>query len=185
MAALDELPTASRETQHQRPIPAPSRNAMDWDGVRVFLAIAREGSMRAAGRALGLSQPTIARRLTAFEAGFGAQPLFPPGINASVAGPFFNLYTQDVANPCTQGFQPGPPNVNKSGVVFFPGSVGLYRNGILVGGLGVSGDGVDQDDYVTAGGATGFEAPTPIRADQIQIDGVRLPYLKYPPVPTL
>src|SRR5262249_39730706 len=31
-----------------------------------FLAVAREDSMRAAGRALGLSQPTIARRLAAF-----------------------------------------------------------------------------------------------------------------------
>jgi DNA-binding transcriptional LysR family regulator len=89
MATLDELPTASRETQHHRPTPAPSRDAMDWDGVRVFLAIAREGSMRAAGRALGLSQPTIARRLTAFEAGFGAQPLFdrlPEGVRLNTAG---------------------------------------------------------------------------------------------------
>lgn len=62
---------------------------MDWDGVRVFLAIAREGSMRAAGRALGLSQPTIARRLTAFEAGFGGQPLFdrlPEGVRLNAAG---------------------------------------------------------------------------------------------------
>ena len=92
--------------------------------------------------------------------GFGAQPFFPPGIDGSSAGPFFNLYQQDVANPCTQGFQPGPANVNRSGIVFFPGSVGLYRNGTLVGGLGVSGDGVDEDDYVTAGGAAGFEAPT-------------------------
>ena len=116
--------------------------------------------------------------------GFGAQPLFPPGINGSSAGPFFGLYAQDVANPCTQGFQAGPPNTNKSGVVFFPGSVGLYRNGVLVGGLGVSGDGVDQDDYVTNGGATGFPAPAQIRADQILIDGVRLPYLKFPAVPT-
>jgi DNA-binding transcriptional LysR family regulator len=41
---------------------------MDWNDVQVFLAVAREGSMRAAGRALGLSQPTIARRLAAFEA---------------------------------------------------------------------------------------------------------------------
>ena len=32
-----------------------TREAMDWDVVRVFLAIAREGSMRAAGQALGLS----------------------------------------------------------------------------------------------------------------------------------
>jgi len=140
------------------------------------------GSSRTAA---DLNQVPIGTATTNRTIGFGAQPLFPPGINASGAGPFFNVYTQDVANPCTQGFQPGPPNVNKSGVVFFPGSVGLYRNGMLVGGLGVSGDGVDQDDYVTAGGATGFEAPTQIRADQIQIDGVRLPYLKYPPVPTL
>ena len=41
---------------------------MDWDDVGVFLGVAREGSMRAVGRALGLSQPTIARRLAAFEA---------------------------------------------------------------------------------------------------------------------
>jgi uncharacterized protein GlcG (DUF336 family) len=116
--------------------------------------------------------------------GFGAQPFFPPGIDGTSPGPFFNLYQQDVANPCTQGFQAGPPNSNKSGIVFFPGSVGLYRNGALVGGLGVSGDGVDQDDYVTAGGATGFEAPTAIRADQILIDGVRLPYLEFPRNPT-
>jgi DNA-binding transcriptional LysR family regulator len=62
---------------------------MDWDGVRVFLAVAREGSMRAAGRALGLSQPTIARRLAAFEAGFDGQPLFdrlPEGGRLNAAG---------------------------------------------------------------------------------------------------
>ena len=80
--------------------------------------------------------------------------------------------------------QSGPPNTNMSGIVFFPGSVGLYRNGVLIGGLGVSGDGVDQDDYVTAGGAVGFEAPTQIRADQILINNVRLPYLKFPENPT-
>jgi uncharacterized protein GlcG (DUF336 family) len=115
---------------------------------------------------------------------FGAQPLFPPGINGTPDGPFYNLFLQDLMNPCTQGNQTGGPNMNKSGVVFFPGSVGLYRNGVLVGGLGVSGDGVDQDDYVTNGGSAGFEAPTAIRADQIFIDGVRLPYLKFPRNPT-
>jgi hypothetical protein len=60
----------------------------------------------------------------------------------------------------------------------------LYRNGALVGGLGVSGDGVDQDDYVTNGGTTGFEAPANIRADQIMDQGVRLPYFKFPRNPT-
>jgi len=116
--------------------------------------------------------------------GFGAQPLYPPGIDGSSAGPFFNLFTMDLANPCTQGFQAGAANSNKSGIVFFPGSTGLYRNGTLVGGLGVSGDGVDEDDYVTNGGAAGFEAPTTIRADQIMDQGVRLPYFKFPRNPT-
>ncbi len=115
---------------------------------------------------------------------FGAQPLFPPGITGSANGPFYNLFLQDLQKPCTQGFQPGPPNVNKSGIVFFPGSAGLYKNGALVGGLGVSGDGVDQDDYVTSAGTTGFEAPADIRADQIIIDNIRLPYFKFPRNPT-
>ena len=116
--------------------------------------------------------------------GFGAQPLYPPGIDGSNAGPFFNLYTMDLANPCTQGFQAGAANSNKSGIVFFPGSAGLYRNGTLVGGLGVSGDEVDQDDYVTNGGTAGFEAPTAIRSDQVMDQGVRLPYFKFPRNPT-
>lgn len=76
------------------------------------------------------------------------------------------------------------PNVNKSGVVFFPGSAGNYKNGVLVGGLGVSGDGVDQDDYVTSAGTAGFAAPAQIRADQILIYSVRLPYFKFPRNPT-
>ena len=134
--------------------------------------------------AADLNQVPMGTAVTTRTIGFGAQPFFPPGIDGTSPGPFFNLYQQDVANPCTQGFQAGPPNANKSGIVFFPGSLGLYRNGTLVGGLGVSGDGVDQDDYVTAGGAVGFAAPAQIRADQILIDSVRLPYQKFPRNPT-
>ena len=114
--------------------------------------------------------------------GFGAQPLFPSGIDGTPPGPFFPLYVNDVNNPCTQGSQ--PPSPNQNGIVFFPGSEGLYRNGTLVGGLGISGDGVDQDDYVTHGGASGWEPPAAIRADQIVINNVRLPYLVFPRNPT-
>jgi hypothetical protein len=125
--------------------------------------------------------------------GFGAQPLFPPGIDGSGDGPFFQLYLYDTANPCTQGSDTAG---NMSGVVFFPGSLPLYRNGVLVGGLGVSGDGVDQDDFVTAGavnaacgfggpcGVPDFQAPPNIRADQVVIENVRLPYQKFPRNPT-
>jgi DNA-binding transcriptional LysR family regulator len=40
----------------------------NWDDHRYFLAIARERSLTAAGRALGVSQPTVSRRLKALEA---------------------------------------------------------------------------------------------------------------------
>jgi uncharacterized protein GlcG (DUF336 family) len=113
---------------------------------------------------------------------FGAQPLFPSGIDGSSPGPFFDLYQFDTANPCTNGHQPANPNQN--GVVFFPGSVPLYKNGTLVGGLGISGDGVEQDDFVSAQAAIGFEPPDAQRADNIEVNGVRLPYLKFPRNPT-
>ena len=109
---------------------------------------------------------------------FGAQPFFPPGIDYSGPGPFFNLYKFDTLNPCTQGSQASNPYQN--GIVFFPGSLPLYKNGKLVGGLGVSGDGVEQDDFATSGGAVGFEAPPDIRADRVIDQAVRLPYLKFP-----
>jgi uncharacterized protein GlcG (DUF336 family) len=134
--------------------------------------------------AADLNQVPMGTAVTNRTISFGAEPLFPAGIDGSSAGPFFNLYTMDTENPCTQGFQSGPPNDKKSGIVFFPGSAGLYRNGVLVGGLGVSGDGVDQDDFVTSAGTKGFEAPDTIRADQISISGVRLPYFKFPRNPT-
>jgi uncharacterized protein GlcG (DUF336 family) len=110
---------------------------------------------------------------------FGSQPLYPPGIQRTNEGPFFfSLYVPDTITPCTQGTQETNPNQN--GIVFFPGSLPLYKNDVLVGGLGVSGDGVEQDDYVTAGGAVGFEPAEALRADQFFVRGVRLAYLKFP-----
>lgn len=44
----------------------------------------------------------------------------------------------------------------RNGIITFPGGVALYKNGKLVGGIGVSGDGVDQDEAVAFGGAAGF-----------------------------
>jgi len=114
---------------------------------------------------------------------FGAQPFYPPGVDYSTPGPFFDLYKFDTLHPCTQGSQ--APNPNQNGIVFFPGALPLYKNGALVGGLGVSGDGVEQDDFDSSAAAAGFEAPASIRADQVIDQGVRLPYLKFPRNPTL
>jgi uncharacterized protein GlcG (DUF336 family) len=114
--------------------------------------------------------------------GFGAQPLFPPGIDSKVfhvgVGPFFSLFLQDLANPCSQGAQ--PVNANQNGIVFFPGSTPLYNGSTLVGGLGVSGDGVEQDDYVTYLAAAQFLPNHKIWADRVKIGGVRMPMFKVP-----
>ncbi|HET7712055.1 MAG TPA: heme-binding protein [Thermoanaerobaculia bacterium] len=114
--------------------------------------------------------------------GFGAQPLYPPGIDSRIfnvrSGPFYDLFLRDLATPCSQGSQ--LPNANQNGIVFFPGASPLYRGGRLVAGLGVSGDGVEQDDYVTTLAAGAFLPQQKSWADRVKISGVRLPMFKYP-----
>ncbi len=39
----------------------------DWNHARAFLVTAEEGSLAAAARALGLTQPTLGRQVTALE----------------------------------------------------------------------------------------------------------------------
>ena len=123
---------------------------------------------------------------------FAGQPLFPPGIDLEkppTPGPWFDLFAYHVFNPCTEGPGPSrggnPAYRNQSGIVWFPGSAPVYKGDRLVGGIGVSGDGVEQDDYVTAGAVAGFEPPNELRVDRSVIrtgDGasVRLPYWKFP-----
>lgn len=137
--------------------------------------------------------------ITARTLNFGGQPRFPPGVDLEEQleqrddhereGPFFDLYVYDTKNACTEG--PGPSRganrayLNQSGIVWFAGSVPLYKNGRLIGGLGVSGDGVEQDDYVSQLGSEGFHPPDALRVDNTVIvddkgERVRLPYLKLP-----
>jgi uncharacterized protein GlcG (DUF336 family) len=75
-----------------------------------------------------------------------------------------------------------------NGIQIFPGSVPIYRGSTLIGGIGVSGDGVDQDDMIAflsvhrAGEVSGSfgNAPKEIRADTIEVDNVRLRYISCP-----
>ncbi|WP_339090846.1 LysR family transcriptional regulator [Variovorax paradoxus] len=46
----------------------PPATRMEWSDVRVFLAIARSGTLMGAARQTGMSQPTMGRRLKALEA---------------------------------------------------------------------------------------------------------------------
>jgi uncharacterized protein GlcG (DUF336 family) len=124
--------------------------------------------------------------------GFLAQCNYPPGIDGNAPGPFngqqemFSLLSGNHCNPSAIKFPGGAPNTSlPNGITIFPGAFGLYRNGVLIGAIGVSGDGVDQDDLAAAAGTHDFLAPLSIRADQFFFRGVRLPYAKFPRDPGL
>ncbi len=118
--------------------------------------------------------------------GFLAQRFFPPGLDGQPWGPFFgfqeaiSLRMRPLADQArgAPAF-PGNPNL-PNGMTIFPGGFPLYRNGYLVGAIGVSGDGVDQDDIVAASGCADFLADQSIRADSYTYRGARLPYAKFP-----
>jgi hypothetical protein len=84
----------------------------------------------------------------------------------------------------------------------FSGSVPLYRQGVLIGAMGISGDGIFQDDMVSFLGASregldfsghtavgdptlGFNAPPEIRSDTIQLNSTdtQLRYINCPESP--
>lgn len=133
--------------------------------------------------------------------GFLHRPFFPDGINNTAAGPLsreinewsvFNVGLQ--LDLIKTNFQSAIGGANvfctsipglRNGMQVFPGSVPLYKNGVLVGAIGISGDGVDQDDLIGAAGANGYAPPTAIRSDQFFVRGVRLPFLKFPRSPNL
>lgn len=92
------------------------------------------------------------------------------------------------------GFQPrAPATLLANGIQIFPGAVPVYRGDTVVGAIGVSGDGIDQDDMVAflglarAGFTTGGpQHPAPARrADQLAPNGARLRYVSCPQAPFL
>lgn len=131
--------------------------------------------------------------------GFLSRPFFPDGLDGTAQGPFsvpidefspFNVGLQlDLITPALVKFlTTGMTSPNdctglaalKNGIQIFPGSVPLYKGNRLVGAIGISGDGVDQDDLIAAMGSTGFESPVNIRCDTLFVREVRLPFVKFP-----
>ncbi|MBI4866146.1 MAG: heme-binding protein [Candidatus Wallbacteria bacterium] len=101
--------------------------------------------------------------------GFLSQNFYPPGIDGTTAGPLFGLQACLALGP------------SGNGITVFAGGEPLYRNGKLVGAIGVSGDGIDQDDQVADAGAEGFFPPASVlKSDQLFFNGARLPYVKFP-----
>lgn len=126
--------------------------------------------------------------------GFLAQQQYPPGIRNTLPGPLyglqeiFSLLPAGVTNILNGVVLTTPPmlhNALPNGITIFPGGFPLYRNGQIIGAIGVSGDGIDQDDIIAASGTVGFQPPPAIRADQTSVRGARLPYAKFPRNPVL
>ncbi len=119
------------------------------------------------------------RAFSSRSVGFLSQSMYPPGINSTPPGP---LSTYQVAFSLVGSQVPATPiNANVSnGITIFPGGFPLYRNGVLVGAIGVSGDGIEQDDIVGASGTANFLPPQTGRADTMVYQRARLPYAKFP-----
>jgi uncharacterized protein GlcG (DUF336 family) len=112
--------------------------------------------------------------------GFLAQRYYPPGLDGRPYGPLFGFQEAvSLRLRPTDPLQPPNPNL-PNGLTIFPGGFPIYRDGQLVGAVGVSGDGVDQDDIIGASGCKDFLPDYNIRADQYLYRGARLPYAKFP-----
>jgi uncharacterized protein GlcG (DUF336 family) len=145
----------------------------------------------------------LAGKIAVSNRGFGlvARPYFPDGEVAQSNGPFsrpianfspFSVGLQSAlivqnlvqvlggGNPTRCTFLPDTPgggNRLQNGIQIFPGAVPVFRGSQLVGALGVSGDGIDQDDMISflgtanAGlrvGGIGLP-PAAIRSDQLLV----------------
>jgi uncharacterized protein GlcG (DUF336 family) len=197
-------------------ISAPDANYLNADATAVVDTITIGDYVTAAQNFLG-SPTALADGAFAFADRSGgnlSRPFFPDGINGTPNGPFskpFNSWS-----PFTDGLQldliinrivehvvfvlgGGPDAIQNcstlarlpNGIQIFPGSVPIYRGNTLVGGIGVSGDGVDQDDMISflglheAGQILGTinNAPPAIRADNLTPMGTRLRYIQCPQAP--
>ena len=149
------------------------------------------------------------------------RPTFPDGIEGTPNGPFstpmsswspFNIGLQedlvlvqlvsglgaDMSKGCVGRAPHTPPAPDTpysqipNGLQIFPGGVPIYRGNALLGAIGVSGDGVDQDDMIAflgvanAGRRAGINvgnAPAAMRSDQFTPLGTRLRYVQCPQSP--
>jgi uncharacterized protein (TIGR03437 family) len=141
-----------------------------------------------------------------------ARTFFPDGQDDAINGPFsvpaanfspfntglqLNLVTPDLVAalagnpsvPCVDPLSNGGLVSLGNGLQIFAGSAVLFKNGVRVGAVGISGDGIDQDSLTSRGGSSGFEAPANITSDNVIINTpggrVRLSYHKFPAFPFL
>jgi len=154
-------------------------DGIDGNGPGPFSKPAGQWSPFSTGLQLDLAYNGIVQHVL-FASGAGV-----PDVAAGCAGVALDLNTLTFSNTVTT-------RQAANGLQIFPGSVPIFRDGELIGGIGVSGDGVDQDDMIAFLGlhnagatlASGIgNAPPSMRADNLTPQGTRLRFVQCPQAP--
>jgi uncharacterized protein GlcG (DUF336 family) len=128
-------------------------------------------------------------------ANFILQEHFPPGVANSPAGPLFGTQFSQLAcsdfntvASATAGTTNAGPHRSPLGFTPDSGGLPIYKNGVLVGGIGVMTKNlysdnlnvlavpIDDDEVVALAGTTGYAAPPTITGDDIAVGGLTLQY---------
>jgi uncharacterized protein GlcG (DUF336 family) len=132
--------------------------------------------------------------------GFAAWSPFSDGLQSTLVTPniaqhvgFILGGAADTPHRCTStpAIAGKAQNRLQNGIQIFPGATPIYRGNVLVGAIGISGDGIDQDDMVSFLGLYNASqrpigvglAPLSLRASQIQFPSInngRLPFVQCP-----
>ena len=106
-----------------------------------------------------------------------------------------NQFAPDATQTCVDevNIPPGRQNRFANGLQIFPGGFPIYKGDTLVGAIGVSGDGVDQDDMIGylgvingANATTSNMRPFPstlLTANELSNSGELLKYVQCPQTP--
>jgi uncharacterized protein GlcG (DUF336 family) len=119
------------------------------------------------------------------------QQHFPPAPSSVglESGPLYGVqFSQLPCSDLASRFGAGMigPKRSPLGLAADAGGLPLYKNGVLVGGIGIMGDGIygfdpnildvdsDSEEFIAVAGSQSFAAPIDIRAERISVDGTTL-----------
>jgi uncharacterized protein GlcG (DUF336 family) len=154
VAAAEQTPSALRVDAQGAPRPTRMHVAVVDPNGRLLGLRSMEGAWPVSVD-IALAKAYTAAAVSSDENAVSSRAL---GLLTQPGGPLWNVGHSN--DPGT-----GDDSVEERGLIEFPGGLPLYKEGRHVGGIGVSGDGVEQDEAVAAAGAAGYEPPAVIRVD--------------------